>query len=100
MRMADRSTSRSETTYLPPSAPPTNHGHTTAAWFTTFLTIGGFLLAAIGLVATITWLFWAGVVITVLGPVTGKVLQTMGYGQGGDKTLAKERRRQDEGRAH
>ena len=98
--MADRSTSRSETAYLPPSAPPTNHGHTTAAWFTTFTVITGFLLAAFGMVLALSWLFWAGVVITVLGLVIGRVLVALGHGQGGDKTLAKERRRADEGRAH
>lgn len=98
--MADRSTSRSETAYLPPSAPPMNHGATTAAWTTTVLTITGFLVAAIGMVLAISPLFWAGVVITVLGLVVGKVLQALGHGQGGDKTLAKERRRREQGRSH
>ena len=98
--MADYATTSSETAYLPPSAPPTNHGHTTAAWTTTILVIAGFLAAALGLVLTIDWLFWGGVVVTVLGVVIGKVLQVMGHGQGGDKTLAKERRAADAGRSH
>lgn len=98
--MADRSTSPSETAYLPPRAAPHNHGSTTAAWFTTFATITGFLVAAVGMVLAISWLFWAGVVITVLGLVIGKVLQVLGHGQGGDKTLAKQRRRMAEGRGH
>ncbi len=98
--MADRSTNRSETAYLPPSAPPTNHGHTTAAWVTTVAVIGGFTIAAVGMVLTLSWLFWAGVVVTVLGLVLGKVLQAMGHGQGGDKTRAKERRRAEAGRGH
>ena len=98
--MADRSTSRSETAYLPPSPPPMNHGHTLAAWFTTFATITGFLVAAAGMVLAIAWVLWAGVAITLLGLVIGKVLQVMGHGQGGDKTLAKERRRREQGRGH
>jgi len=48
----------------------------------------------------LSWLFWAGVVITVLGLVLGKALQAMGHGQGGDKTRAKERRRAEAGRGH
>jgi hypothetical protein len=98
--MADRTTSRSETAYLPPSPPPMNHGHTTAAWTTTFLVIAGFLLAALGMMLTVTWLFWAGVVVTLLGLVIGKVLQVMGFGQGGDKTRAKAERAAAAGRSH
>ena len=98
--MADRSTSRSETAYLPPSPPPMNHGHTTAAWTTTILVIAGFTLAALGMVLTIDALFWAGVVVTIAGLVIGKVLQVMGHGQGGDKTRAKAERAAAEGRSH
>ena len=77
-----------------------NHGHTTAAWTTTILVIIGFTAAALGMVATISWLFWAGVVITGLGLVIGKVLQVMGHGQGGDKTRAKAERAAAAGRSH
>ena len=98
--MADRSTSRSETAYLPPSPPPMNHGHTTAAWTTTVLVIVGFLGAALGMMLTVSWVFWGGVVITVLGLLVGKVLQVMGYGQGGDKTRAKAERAAAAGRSH
>ena len=98
--MADHATTRSETAYLPPSAPPMNHGHTTAAWTTTILVIAGFLATAFGMILTIDWLFWGGVVVTVLGLLVGKVLQVMGHGQGGDKTLAKERRASAAGRSH
>lgn len=98
--MADYATTPSETAYLPPSAPPTNHGHTTAAWTTTILVIAGFTAGALGLVVAIDWLFWGGVAVTVLGLLVGKVLQVMGHGQGGDKTRAKERRAAEAGRAH
>jgi len=98
--MADRSTSRTETAYLPPSPPPMNHGHTTAAWTMTVLVIVGFTVGAVGMVLAIDWLFWAGVAVTVLGVVLGKVLQVMGHGQGGDKTRAKQERAAAEGRSH
>jgi len=98
--MADRSTSRSETAYLPPSPPPTNHGQTTAAWTTTFLVIVGFTVGAVGMVLANDVMFVVGVAVTVLGVVLGKVLQVMGYGQGGDKTLAKQQRAAASGRSH
>ncbi|GAA2727903.1 HGxxPAAW family protein [Cellulomonas aerilata] len=98
--MADYATTRSETAYLPPKAPPTNHGHTTAAWTTTVLVIIGFLVAAAGMVTTIDWLFWTGVGVTVGGVLLGKILQVMGHGQGGDKTLAKQQRAAAAGRSH
>ncbi len=98
--MADRSTSRSETAYLPPSPPPTNHGHTTAAWTMTVLVIAGFVVGAVGMVLTLEWLLWVGIGVTVLGVVLSKILQVMGYGQGGDKTRAKAERAAAAGRSH
>jgi hypothetical protein len=77
-----------------------NHGHTTAAWTTTTMVISGFLMTALGVVLTVSWLFWAGVAVTVLGLVIGKVLQVMGYGQGGAKTRAKAERAAAQGRSH
>jgi len=77
-----------------------NHGHTTAAWTMTVLVIVGFTVGAVGMVLAIDWLFWAGVAVTVLGVVLGKVLQVMGHGQGGDKTRAKQERAAAEGRSH
>ena len=97
--MAERTTP-SETAYLPPSAPPMNHGSTVAAWFTTFATITGFLVGAAGMVIEIEWLVWTGIALTVLGFVIGKILQVIGYGQGGEKTLAKQRRRMEQGHSH
>jgi hypothetical protein len=98
--MADYATTRSETAYLPPKAPPTNHGHTTAAWTTTVLVIVGFLVGALGMVLAIDLVFWVGVAVTVLGVLLGKILQVMGHGQGGDKTLAKQQRDAAAGRSH
>ncbi len=81
-----------EAVHLPPSAPPTNHGHTVAAWTTTWVVVAGAVIAAVGLVIAQLWLFWAGLGVCVLGVVIGKVLQVLGYGQGGAATLAKQGR--------
>ncbi|WP_449386561.1 HGxxPAAW family protein [Cellulomonas soli] len=75
---------------MPPSAAPTNHGHTTAAWTTTIVVLLGAVLAAVGMVAALTWLAWAGGAVALLGLVLGKVLQVLGYGQGGAQTLARQ----------
>lgn len=70
-----------ETAYLPPSTPPTNHGHTTAAWVTTILVLIGVVVAAIGMLNAFVWLFWVGIAIAVAGVVAGKVLAVLGFGQ-------------------
>lgn len=70
-----------ETSYLPPHAPPTNHGHTVAAWVTMILILIGVGVAAGAVVAAVVWLFWVGLGIVVLALVVGKVLAVLGYGQ-------------------
>ncbi len=79
-----------ETAHLPPSAPPRNHGRTVAAWTTTVVVLAGAVVAAAGLVFSASWLFWVGAAVAVAGPVVGKVLQVLGYGQGGAATRARE----------
>ncbi|MFI2752307.1 HGxxPAAW family protein [Cellulomonas sp. P22] len=79
-----------ETVTLPPLAPPTNHGHTTAAWTTVIFVLVGFLVAGLAIVFAQPWLFWAGMVVIVVGLLVGKVLQILGHGQGGAQTLAKQ----------
>lgn len=79
-----------EAVRLPPSAPPTNHGHTVAAWTTTWVVVAGAVIAALAMVFAQVWLVWAGLGVCVLGIVIGKVLQVLGYGQGGAATLAKQ----------
>ncbi|MCG7286326.1 hypothetical protein MHY85_10130 [Cellulomonas sp. ACRRI] len=81
-----------ETLRLPPKAPPTNHGHTTAAWTTTIVVLVGSVAGALGLIFALMWLFWAGLAVALLGVVVGKVLQVLGYGQGGRHTIEKARR--------
>ena len=49
---------RTEAVHLPPTAAPTNHGHTTAAWTTTIVVVLGAVVAALGLVFALAWLAW------------------------------------------
>jgi fatty acid desaturase len=77
---------------VPPSAPPKNHGNTTAAWTTVIVILVGATIAAVSMIFAIVPLVWTGVVVVVLGIVAGKVLQVLGHGQGGAATLAKEAR--------
>jgi len=53
----------------------------------------GSVVAALGLVLSLMWLFWAGLGLAVAGVVLGKVLQVLGHGQGGAATLARQRAR-------
>jgi hypothetical protein len=65
----------------PAGPPPANHGRTVAAWTTTWVVVAGGLVASIGIVAALAWLFWAGLGVCVLGVVLGKVLSVAGLGQ-------------------
>ncbi|WP_253049716.1 HGxxPAAW family protein [Cellulosimicrobium cellulans] len=70
-----------EIAYLPPAAPPTNHGHTVAAWFTMIGIMVGALVAAIGVVVAAVWLFWVGMGVVAVALIGGLVLRNAGYGQ-------------------
>ncbi len=72
-----------EKSYLPAAAPPTNHGHTTAAWVTVTLVILGGVVSALAVMGAIVWLFWVGMVVVVAGAVVGYVLKMLGFGQPG-----------------
>ncbi len=67
--------------HLPPSAPPTNHGNTTAAWVTVLLVVLGGLVAAVAMVIPSVPVVWVGVGIVVAGLVAGRVLKMLGLGQ-------------------
>ena len=81
-----------EAVHLPPTTPPTNHGKTVAAWTTTWAVVLGVVVAALGVAFALAWLFWVGMGVVVAGVALGKVLQVLGYGQGGAATLARARR--------
>ncbi|MBD8058940.1 hypothetical protein IC607_08160 [Cellulomonas sp. JH27-2] len=80
-----------ETMQLPPSAPPVNHGKTQAAWVTCWLIVIGGTVAGLGVAFAWVWMFWAGLGICVLGLVIGGVMKSMGFGQGGAATIAREK---------
>lgn len=76
---------RMETLRLPPTAPPTNHGRTPAAWVTTYVVLVGALVAALAMIFAAVWLFWVGIGVVVVGVVVGKVMAVLGYGKGGSR---------------
>ena len=66
---------------LPQMSPPSNHGHTQAAWFLTIVCILGALVAALGLPFNSTPMVVIGAVIAVVGLVGGVLLSALGRGQ-------------------
>ncbi|WP_402371996.1 HGxxPAAW family protein [Isoptericola rhizosphaerae] len=77
--------SPAEPMYLPTAVPPTNHGHTVAAWTAMIGIIAGALVSAVGCLPGVPFLlFWAGLVIVAASCVAGVVLRNMGYGQAKD----------------
>ncbi len=79
--MADQPLDHTEKAHLPESAPPTNHGHTLAAWVTVSLVMLGAVVSAAGVLASQMWLFWTGLGIVVVAAVVGRVLKSLGHGQ-------------------
>lgn len=70
-----------EKAYLPPVAPPRNHGHTVAAWVAMTAVMLGATLVAVGFVVPAQWLVWTGAGVIVLGLLVGGVLRKAGLGQ-------------------
>ncbi|AEE45933.1 HGxxPAAW family protein [Cellulomonas fimi] len=83
---------RTETVHLPAATPPVNHGKTVAGWTTAYGVVIGGLVASVGVVLALVWLFWAGLGLAVAALILGKVLQGLGYGQGGSHTVARDGR--------
>ena len=86
IRMADSSPhgaapENREKAYLPPVAPPRNHGHTVAAWVAMTSVMVGATVVAVGFVVPASWLVWTGVGVVVLGLLVGGVLRKAGLGQ-------------------
>lgn len=73
---------------LPPTAAPTNHGKTVAAWFTTYAVVIAFTIAGLGVAFALPWLFWVGLGLVALSLIVARLLVSAGYGQGGAKTRA------------
>lgn len=64
-------------------APLAHHGNTPAAWAGSIIAGVGFVVAAAAFVLPggISWpVFWAGLVVVLLGPVVGLIMRNLGYG--------------------
>jgi hypothetical protein len=79
--MVDEPRESAERARPPLSAPPANHGRTTAAWVTVALVVAGAVVASVGVVAAQVWLFWVGIAVVVIGVAAGLVLRAVGLGQ-------------------
>src|SRR3954454_12865292 len=95
--MADRTLAHSaqnvtttEKLNLPPTAAPTNHGKTVAAWFTTYAVVIAFTIAGLGVAFALEWLFWTGLGLIAVSLIVARLLVSGGYGQGGAKTRASQ----------
>ncbi|GIG28868.1 HGxxPAAW family protein [Cellulomonas marina] len=91
---------RTEAVHLPPVAPATNHGSTVAAWTTVYGILAGAVLASLGVMFALVWLFWVGMGVVVVALLVGFALRRAGFGQGGEKTKAKAEAARREGRGH
>lgn len=58
-----------------------DHGNTPAAWTLVVMIIVGFTVGGVGMVFANIPVFVAGVVICVLGAITGKVMSMAGMGK-------------------
>lgn len=75
-----------EVAYLPPAAPPTNHGHTVAAWTAMIGIMLGAVIGAVGMLPGVSdVVLWLGVVVVVAALIAGVVLRGLGYGQAGGR---------------
>ncbi|RZU01530.1 hypothetical protein EV645_8363 [Kribbella rubisoli] len=74
--VADQAASR-----IDEEAPHDLHGNSPAAWTAVVIVLVAFTVGAIAMVLGPNWvLFWISVAIAVLGALTGKVLQLLGFG--------------------
>jgi hypothetical protein len=62
------------------SADHDDHGSTPAAWTAVTIIMVAFVVGGIGVLISQAWVFWAGLVLVVVGVVVGKVMQMMGMG--------------------
>lgn len=62
------------------SAEHDDHGSTPAAWTAVTVIMIAFFVGGIGVLISQPWVFWAGVVLAVVGVAVGKVMQMMGMG--------------------
>ncbi|MFI0721178.1 HGxxPAAW family protein [Streptomyces sp. NPDC021224] len=79
-----------------------DHGHTPAAWTGVIISFIGFCAAGVFIVAADPIPFWISIGVTVLGPVVGGVMKTMGMGRKFDVTVpaTSERGEREQATAH
>jgi hypothetical protein len=58
-----------------------HHGNTPAAWTAVTIILIAFVIGAAGILVANAVIFWAGVVVGIVGAIVGKVMQMAGYGQ-------------------
>lgn len=57
------------------------HGNTVAAWVGVAIMLAAFVIGAVGLLIGSASVFWASIIVFLVGPVAGFVLQKLGFGQ-------------------
>ncbi len=57
------------------------HGNSVAAWTAVGIICFGSLLSCLAFPFALPWLFWVGIVVIVIGAISGKVLTAMGFGE-------------------
>ena len=62
------------------SAEHDDHGSTPAAWTAVTIIMIAFTVGGVGVLISQPAVFWAGVVLAVVGIIVGKVMQMMGMG--------------------
>ena len=77
----DNTTADQAATRVSEEAPHDLHGNSPAAWTAVTIVLIAFTVGAIAMVLGPNWLlFWISVAIAVLGALTGKVMQLLGFG--------------------
>lgn len=64
-----------------------SHGHSPASWVAVIVMLVAFAAGTIFFWFDLPVLVWASAALLVLGAIAGKVLQKLGYGVGGARTL-------------
>jgi hypothetical protein len=77
----DNTVAEQGATRVSEEAPHDLHGNSPAAWTAVTIVLIAFTIGAIAMVLGPNWvLFWISVAIAVLGALTGKVMQLLGFG--------------------
>ncbi|WP_031521156.1 HGxxPAAW family protein [Streptomyces sp. NRRL F-5123] len=80
-----------------------DHGHTPAAWTGVIISFVGFCAAGVFIVAADPVPFWISMGVTLLGPVVGGIMKSMGMGRKTQVTVpatTSERGEREQAAAH